>query len=136
MKSLWPALSHGFRRKGYSLFEVLICLAVVGIMVSIALANLTQAKRDLVIETMNRRNAQAFATIALCAQVAGIDPVIEDNLPSTLQNIITGVTAPSGPFEGRTFRINGLTHEDIPGAATYLKLADGKLIYEGDKAVQ
>ena len=136
MPSACLRLARRTSRKGFSLFEVLVCLGIVGIMASIALNSLTQSKRDLVIETMNRRNAQAFATIATCAQCAGVDPIDSSGLEGTLKNIIAGVTVTSGPLEGRTFRINGLSTTDIPGAAYYLKQTDGKLIYEADKTIR
>lgn len=120
---------------GFSLFEVLICLAVVGIMAAIALNSFTQGKRDIVNGAINRRNAQAFATIAECAQLAGADPVQGTDVMATLRKIMEGVTPGSGPMAGRTFKIMGMGGQDAADAAYYMKIDHGKLVYEADKPV-
>ena len=121
--------------KGFSLFELLLVVAIVGIMASVALTSFAQGKRDIVIETVHRRNAQAFATIAECAQLSGVDPVIGTDVEATLKNIVAGVTATNGALKGRTFRIFGLSDTDVTGAAYYMRIADGKLYYEADKPI-
>jgi len=121
--------------RGFSLLELLITVAVLGIMVSIALTSFTQGQRDVVLETVHRRNAQALGTIAECAQLAGVDPVQGTDVTATIRKIVEGVTPPDGAMKGRIFRLNGLTEDDVNGAAFYLKISHGKLEYEADKPI-
>lgn len=122
-------------QQGFSLVELLVTVAVMGILASVALNAFSQGQRDVVVETVHRRNAQSFATIAECAQLAGVDPVQGTDVVATLQKIVEGVTATDGVMKGRTFRIFGLTNEDVDGAAYYMKIANGALVYEADKPI-
>ncbi len=124
------------RRAGFSLFEMLLVVAIVGILGAITITSFTQGKRDIVIETVHRRNAQAFATICTSAQLSGIDPVVNTDVEATMQMIAAGVTPTYGPMAGKTFRITGMSLEDIQGAAYYLQISNGQLQYLADKPIK
>ena len=102
-----------------------------GIMASVALTSFAQGKRDIVIETVHRRNAQAFATIAECAQLSGADPVIGTDVEATLKNIVAGVTATDGALKGRTFRIFGLSDNDVTTVEMLLELEQADYVSMG-----
>ncbi len=121
--------------RGFSLFELLLTVAVLGIMAGVALTSFSQGQRDIVIESVHRRNAQSFSTIAECAQLAGVDPVIGTDVEATMRNIVVGVTATDGAMKGRTFKIYGISDADIGGAAYYMNITNGKLMYEANKPI-
>jgi prepilin-type N-terminal cleavage/methylation domain-containing protein len=129
MKSISNHSCKLARRSGFSLFEMLLVIAIIGILSAIVIGSLSQPNRDVIVETVNRRNAQAFATIALCAQLAGADPVVGTDVQASMQQVVNGVTPVAGPMTGQSFRIYGVGPDDIAGAAYYLRIANGQLLY-------
>lgn len=117
------------------MFELLLTVGVLGIIAALALTSFSQGQRDIVIESVHRRNAQSFSTISECAQLSGVDPVVGTDVEATMKNIVAGVTPTDGVMKGRTFRIFGLSNEDITGAAYYMNITNGKLMYEADKPI-
>ena len=136
MKTHSSRLIKRTRQAGFSLFEMLLVVAVIGVLSAIVVSSFSQGKRDVVVETVNRRNAQAFATIATCAQISGANPVIDTNVLATMQRIVVGVTPTSGPMSGKTLRISGMNSNDLAGAAYYLRIANGQLLYMADEPMK
>lgn len=136
MKRYSTASFKRIRRSGFSLFEMLLTVGILGILSAIVVNSFSQSKRDVIIETVNRRNAQAFATVTYCAQLAGIDPVVGTDVEATMRLVVIGVTPTSGPMSGRAFRISGMSDDDITGAAYYLNIDHGQLLYLADKAMK
>jgi prepilin-type N-terminal cleavage/methylation domain-containing protein len=124
------------RHCGFSLVEMLIVVAILAIMSAIVLNSFSQGQRSTIIETVNRRNAQAFATIASCAQLSGVDPVTGTDVQATMRQIVNGITPTAGPMSGKAFRIAGLSDDDIAGAAYYLRIANGQLFYLADQPMK
>jgi prepilin-type N-terminal cleavage/methylation domain-containing protein len=116
---------------GFSLIELLVIMMILGVLAGIALSSLSSS-RQAARESVARKNAQQFASIALSAQIAGADPVAA-TVDATLTALDTGVTPTSGAFANRSFRIGGLADDDISRAAYYLEIANGQLAYLANK---
>lgn len=114
-------------RSGFSLFEVLMFLAVLGIMLSIAVPMMSQ--NDGLYATRDRRNAQELASTAMMARASGLDFVQGDSVIETVRSVVRGGTPVRGAMKGRVFVVPGLSEEDIQGAAKYLRIQDGELLY-------
>ncbi len=115
------------RSFGFSLFEVLVVVAAIGLLAAIALPSLTAAKVSE--ESSHRRNAQQLATVAATATIAGASAVVEGDLVATVNRLVAGVAPTSGPFKGRLFQVGGMDAEARTGAMNYLRVSNGQLIY-------
>ncbi len=136
MKTHFPPSIKRPPQTGFSLFEMLLVVAVIGVLSAIVVGSFSQGKRDVVVETVNRRNAQAFATIATCAQISGANPVTDTDVVATMQRIVVGITPTAGPMSGKTLRISGMNSDDLAGAAYYLRIANGQLLYMADEPMK
>src|SRR6476660_1767757 len=108
--------SNRITSSGYSLIEIILCVGVLTIMVSIAMASFSAA--DGVAQAKDQRNAQSLCTLFSSADAAGVrlihDGVTKLQLLRVLKN---GITVESGPFRGKIFSLPGITDEDIQAAA-------------------
>ena len=119
-------------RSGFSLFEVLMFLSVVGVMLGITVPMLTQS--DAIYAARDRRNAQELASTSVMAQTAGLNFVEGENVLATVRAIVRGGMSASGAMKGRVFVVPGLSEEDIKGAAKYLHIQNGELRYTSSEA--
>ena len=118
-------------RSGFSLFELLMSVAILGIMGSFAISAFGN-QTEVVQDTRNLRNAQAVAATCAAAKAAGLNFVVGMNLDSTVRNIIKGAAPTSGAFKNRVFKVNLIGDEDVPGTIRYLKIQDGELLVHHD----
>lgn len=125
MKSVTHSLSAG--QRGFSLFEVLMFIAILGVMTSLAVPLLLQS--DSIYTTRDRRNAQELASTSMMAQVAGLNFVQGSDVVETLRALVRGDSPAKGPLKGRLFMVPGLSEEDLAGAAKFLTIQDGRLLY-------
>ena len=114
-------------RAAFSFFEVLMMVAIIGVLAGIAVPLLSQ--NDSFYAARDRRNAQELCSTCMMAQAAGLDFVQDDSVIDTLHAIVQGGMSVSGAMRGRVFVVPGLSEEDIQGAAKYLSVQDGQLIY-------
>jgi prepilin-type N-terminal cleavage/methylation domain-containing protein len=120
-------------RRGFSLFEVLMFIAILGVMVSLAVPMLFQ--HDSIYAARDRRNAQELAATCMMAQAAGLEFVQEESVMETLRALVRGGMPAQGALKGRVFVVPGLSEEDLQGAAKYLELQNGELRYtQGETA--
>lgn len=115
---------------GFSLFEVLVMVALLGIMTAIVVPALTSSSRYEA--ARNQRNAQEMTAICSAAQAAGLNLVVPGDLAATVRNILNGGSPLSGPFKDKHFGASGLTEPDALKAITYLKLQDTALLYQAE----
>lgn len=120
-------------RRGFSLFEVLMCVSILGVMVSIAVPTLFQT--DSVYAARDRRNAQELCSTAMMAQAAGVDMEEEGkgNVLDTIRALVRGTMPARGAMKGRLFVVPGLSEEDMAGASKYLSIRDGQLLYSASQ---
>lgn len=124
-----PALTPSIRsaRSGFSLFEMLMFVAILGVMIGITVPMFSQS--DSIYAARDRRNAQELAATSMMAQTAGLNFVQEEDVLETIRAIVRGGMPVRGAMKGRTFVVPGLSDEDIQGAAKYLTIKDGALTY-------
>ena len=117
-------------RTGFSLVEVLIVIAVLGVLASIAMNSLAN-QREAIDQTRNRRNAQEIASLCIVAQAAGVSFVVPGDPAQTARNAVIGATASNGSFADKTFRLSGLQEQEILAAAYYLDVQGTAVMYNG-----
>lgn len=122
-----PAFSHK-TNSGFSLFEVLVVVALLGIMTAIVVPVLTSSSQY---ETArNRRNAQEMSAVCAAAQAAGLNLVVPGDVAATVRKILAGGSPVAGPFKDKRFGATGLTEPDALKAVTYLQLQNDSLLYQ------
>ncbi|MES2594584.1 MAG: prepilin-type N-terminal cleavage/methylation domain-containing protein [Verrucomicrobiota bacterium] len=129
--------SSSSRRQGFSLAEMLMTVAIIGIMAMLALptfGNTEPAKQGV-----NKQNAQNFCSLAFAISSAGVDLTGNvnfanngsDEVKAVLRILVEGVTVTSGTLAGRNFRVPNVSPELIAGASKYVSIKDGELMYNG-----
>lgn len=117
-------------QSGFSLLEALVCLTIIGIIVSIALGWFSGARRDVLERVTNQRNAQEIVAMGVYATVAGAEFVAPGNKFDTVQNLLRGTTGTVGIWKGQTFRLTTLEPTAIPDALTFVNFDGDLLIYD------
>lgn len=135
-------------KAGFSLVEMLVVIAVIGIIAAIAVPNIGRIN-DSAKDATKRRNAQNLASVYASAQAAGYDfgktggtGAAISSEATVITNIINGATLSgssfaSSPFNGTFFGIPGMkiseAISETDGAAKYLTwdVASGTLRYTG-----
>lgn len=127
MNNTLPRLTSA-SRSGFSLFEVLMCIAVIGVITAIVVPLWGQT--ESIYAARDRRNAQELAAMSLMAHSAGLDFIQEgEDVTETARAIVRGGMPLQGSMKGRRFIVPGLSEEDIEGAAKFLVIKNGELIY-------
>jgi prepilin-type N-terminal cleavage/methylation domain-containing protein len=123
---------NSFRRSsqgGFSLLELIVCIALLGIFTAMAIVHVAIKHQETVNEMRFRRNAQELASVCATAQAAGLNFATTSNLDLTIRNIVRGGSPRSGLFKDRNFGLPGLQEEDIQGTKKYLTLANSELYF-------
>lgn len=120
-------------RSAFSLFEVLMCVAILGVMAGIVVPMLSQ--NESVYAARDQRNAQELCSTCTMAQAAGLNFVQDDSVIDTVRAVVRGGMPMGGAMRGRVFVVPGLSDEDIQGAAKYLRVQDGQLMYTTTESV-
>jgi prepilin-type N-terminal cleavage/methylation domain-containing protein len=117
-------------RRGFSLFEVLMVVSIIGIITAIAVPMMNN--QETFYAARDRRNAQELVNTSMMAQAAGLDFIklsSDKSLEGILQSVSNGGMVSTGPLKGRSFAVPGLSQEDIAGAAKYVSNQNGELRY-------
>jgi prepilin-type N-terminal cleavage/methylation domain-containing protein len=123
------SLSAKSRPQAFSLIEMLVVIALVGIMASIGLAMIGGGSRETIEQVRDQRNAQEVASLTTAAMAAGAPVVTPGDMRATIQNLMEGTSPQSGYFSGTTFRLGHLRDEEITGALKYLEWRGDQPVY-------
>ena len=134
MKPLTLSSKQRRDRSAFSFFEILMMVAIIGVLVGIAVPLLSQ--NDSFYAARDRRNAQELCSTCMMAQAAGLNFVQDDSVIDTVRAIVQGGMSVRGAMRGRVFVVPGLSEEDIQGAANYLRVQDGQLMYSTSETVE
>lgn len=115
--------------RGLTLVELLMTIAIIGIIAAIAIPNLSALHSGEVKETRHRRNAQEIASVFVTAQAAGLNFAVPGDLEQTIRNIVEGASPVDGPFQSKIFAVKGLQEDDITGVQNYLTIQGGTLSF-------
>lgn len=114
--------------RGFSLFELLMFLSILGILTALAVPGLA-GQQEAFKSARDRRNAQEIVTVCTAAKAAGLDFVAAGDLDTTIRNVIQGGTPSHGVLKGKMFRITSLDDASAAAAARFLAIEHGQLIY-------
>ncbi|MFO1484164.1 MAG: type II secretion system protein [Verrucomicrobiaceae bacterium] len=130
MKTTFESSGHRGAKKsaGFSLFEMLITMAIFAILSSLALASFGNSTSAAKIQK-DKRNAQLLAATASAASAAGASFMVEGDKQATILKLCEGCSPTQGIFKGRVFKFPSLAAEDLAAVMPYLKLNGGLLEY-------
>jgi len=114
---------------GFSLMELLIVIAIIGVMANMIVLSWGSASREAT-EMKDRRNAQEIASLAAIANAAGAPFVVPNNKKATIEKLAAGATPSSGIFKNREFKLPPIGTKGIEGAMHYLALNNTELVYQ------
>lgn len=115
---------------GFSLFEMLMTVAILAIMSTMALAWFGGSGSE-VRQARDQRNAQTLCTLCQAVEAAGMPLTEEGSSPIDIaRRLVEGVTIEKGALKGRTFHVPGLGAEELQGAVRFLSIQDGQMRYD------
>jgi prepilin-type N-terminal cleavage/methylation domain-containing protein len=117
------------RRHGFSLIELLVTVAIIAVLASIAVGSMSNINQSS-IDARDRRHAQELAAMCHNAQAAGLDFVVNGDLAQTVENIVKGGTPEDGAFAGKVFGFMGMAKKDQDSALRFLELENGALNFK------
>lgn len=120
---------HASFRPGLGLVELLLVVALLGFMTALVVPWFSGVERATLAK--DQRNAQSFCSLYMAAEASGAVLAAEGRaVGDVLRDLSQGVTITRGPLRGRTFRMPNLSPQDLEGAAQFLHLRNGQLIYD------
>ena len=120
--------THNRNHSGFSLFEAMMCLCLLAFLslMALPLFGSTEGTR----QATHRKNAQTLCSLAASANAAGAQVTSgTSDITTIIRRLSEGVTITRGPLAGRVFKLPNLQSDDIRGAAEFMRLQDGELIY-------
>lgn len=124
------AVYKRLRSLAFSLFEMLVAIAVIGIIASIAINFLSSPQRQAIIDTTHRQNAKNLVSVASCAQAAGATVIDPAGLEATVRKLRIGLSPGKGALANTRFVVTGISEESLPGVLSFLEIKNNQLVYK------
>lgn len=122
--------SSGRRRHAFTLVEVLIVLALLGVISGSVIGWYAGNHRELIEKLTNQRNAQEIVSIGVCATMGGAEFVVPDDKAATVRELVAGTVGRTGIWKGKIFRLASLDPEALTVALEFVKFDGEVLLYE------
>lgn len=124
-----PCLPPRGSHHAFSIVEALVVVAILGILTAIGLMYLGGEHHQTMNRVRDRRNAQEIASLVMGATAAGAPVLVQNDLESTIQNLLEGRDGTLGTFKGRVFRISPMTADEVQGAMRFLAWQQDMVVY-------
>jgi prepilin-type N-terminal cleavage/methylation domain-containing protein len=114
--------------RGFSLVEMLVVIAVIGVAAAIAIPNIGSVGSSARVATA-QRNAQSIVSMYEYGTAAGIVWGGADR-NAKIQSVITGASPTDGPFAGKSFKLPNLSTADTQATYPYIGFDGTDLYYD------
>lgn len=131
---------EGTMRRGFTLLELLLVVAVIGVLALVAVPRLASAQTGSRLAGAERRMQSEFAAVGELASAQGVTHTIQFHIPSSEMRIYRGTTAAAPalirtiPFADEPYR-TAIVATNITGAHTTIQV-DGFGVYSAAATVQ